>query len=149
MSDPRAPQSPSEARDEVYRLRQKLGAVTDLLETAVMDYVEAEQAWSKADADAWVEVRDELTDVHGSKPLTKDIQARVDRRCREQVDDLLGAKRMVDRIERQMKSLESQLNGAQSELRSLMAEQEQDRFRPAWEGERQPPRAPHPAEVSP
>ena len=148
MSDPRAPQSPSEARDEVFRLRRKLEATTDLLETAVMDYSEAEAKWSKADADAWIEVREEHPQIHGKAPLTKDVQTRVDRRCREALDEYNGARRMKDRIERQMKSLEAQLSGAQSELRSLQAELDLDRFTPSWEGTQAPPRPAHPAEVS-
>jgi len=141
MSDLRAPDSPREARDETHRLARKLEATTDLLETAVANYVEAEQAHTAADDDAWVEVRDEFTELHGRAPLTKDIQARVNRRCRRQLDELTDAEATMKGVEKRIRSLESQLSAAQSNAKSLNAEMDMGRYGPR---DVEPPRAPHP-----
>ena len=151
MSDPRAPHDPHAARAECARLRQKLEAMSDLLEQAVMDYVEAEQAWNAADADAWVAVREELgsTDAQGKSRLSKDFQARVDQRCRTERDDLTAAERSMRGLERRIRSTESQLSAAQSELKSIQHELDMGRYGGVDVGTgevKRPPRPPLPDE---
>ena len=156
MSDYRAPQSPHEARAEIARLRRKLEAVTDLYEQAVMDLAETHAEWEKVEDETWLDVRRNWDAP--PKPLTKDYQAEVNRRVRKQRDDADGADRLVKRIERTMRSLETQIGAAQSEAKSLQAELDHAHYgespqAPQWGASTRDPRprfpqAPHPAEVS-
>lgn len=151
MSDPRAPHDPHAAREECARLRTKLEAMTDLYEQAVMDYVEAEQAWSKADADAWIDVKDELgsVDEQGRARLVKDFQTRVDRRCRTERDGMEAARKTMQGLESRIASTERQLSAAQSELKSIQAELDLGRYGGVDTGTgeiHRPPRPPLPEE---
>ena len=153
VNDSRAPQSPHEARAEIARLRRKLESVTDLYEQAVMELAEAHAAWEAADDEAWVTVRRDWTPETPDKPLSKDWQTEVNRRTRKQRDEADGADRLVKRIEKTMRSLETQIGAAQSEAKSLQAELDHGHYgegdggrpSPQWSA---PPRPLHPAEVA-
>ena len=164
MSDRRAPQSPWEAREEIARLRLKLEAVTDLYETAVMELADAHARWEEADDRTWLDVRNEMgpTDEHGKTRLSQDYRSEVNQRTRKERNDADGADRLVKRIERTMRSLETQIGASQSEAKSLQAELDHAHYgespqAPQWGASTRDPRprrqsypsAPHPAEVAP
>ena len=151
MSDPRAPQSPHEARAEIARLRRKLEALTDLYEEAVVEYADAHAAWEALEDATWLDVRKSWTPP-GGKGFTKDYQAEVNFRIRDERKRFVKAEDFLKGIEKRMRSLDTQIGAAQSEAKSLQAELDHAHYgegttAPRW-GERQPPRAPHPAEVA-